>query len=256
MLHSYRPGQSSTKTPPSGAVRAQLPSRLATKRLASQRQAPKFHWTTSTARRPQNHSRSSSRRCCGQASWNTFPCMPASSRTPLGAGEPGARARACRHRGAMAVARGGHRRSPLRSLARERARRDCAVSVIEDPVIRLEGPRRRPPRLSVTLFGLLFAAGIAKGAAAYARRAPGIERHAAGTNAITVEVVLAAVFAAAVIGIQVRRSRQPSPPMPGHHRPPPAARPCVRDPCQPPRRSSPATSSRIRGSAKSRKSTI
>lgn len=84
------------------------------------------------------------------------------------------------------------------------------MSVLENSGTRLEGPRRGLSRLSVNVFGLLFAAGIAKGAQAYARRAPGIERHAAGTNAITVEVVLAAVAVAAVIGIQARRSRQPA----------------------------------------------
>ena len=84
------------------------------------------------------------------------------------------------------------------------------MSVMENSGVRLEGPRRRLSRLTVTVFGLLFAAGIAEGAEAYARRTPGIERHAAGTNAITVHVVLAAAAAAAVVATRARRSRQPS----------------------------------------------
>jgi hypothetical protein len=85
------------------------------------------------------------------------------------------------------------------------------VSVLENSGVRLEGPRRKLSRLSVTVCGLLLAAGIAEGAQAYARRAPGIERHAAGTNAITVHLVLAAATATVVIAVQARRSRQPAP---------------------------------------------
>jgi hypothetical protein len=84
------------------------------------------------------------------------------------------------------------------------------VSVIENSGVLLECHRRRRSRLSATVFGLLFAAGIAEGAEAYTRRTPGIERHAAGTNAITVHIVLAAAAATVVIAIQVRRSRQPA----------------------------------------------
>lgn len=84
------------------------------------------------------------------------------------------------------------------------------MSVLENSGVRLEGPRRKLSRLSVTVCGLLLAVGIAEGAEAYARRTP-IERHAAGTNAITVHLVLAAATATVVIVTQARRSRQPAP---------------------------------------------
>lgn len=84
------------------------------------------------------------------------------------------------------------------------------MTVLKSPGIRLEGSRRGLSRLSVTVFGLLFAAGLAEGAAEYARRSPKVEQHVAGTNAITVHVVIAVAAAAAVIGIQARRSRQPA----------------------------------------------
>lgn len=80
------------------------------------------------------------------------------------------------------------------------------------PGVRLADHPCRVSRLSVTAFVVVFMAGIAAGAAAYGHRSPGIERHVAGTNAITVHVVLAAVAAAAVIGIQVGRSRRPAGP--------------------------------------------
>jgi hypothetical protein len=65
-------------------------------------------------------------------------------------------------------------------------------------------------RLSCTVFLALFLMGAAAGAVSYTRRSPVIERHIAGTNAIAIHVLLAAVAAAAVIGIQARRSRQPA----------------------------------------------
>lgn len=84
------------------------------------------------------------------------------------------------------------------------------MSVLDSPGIRLEGSHRRLSRLSVTVFCLLFAAGLAEGAAEYARRSHKIEQHVAGTNAITVHVLIAAAAAAAVISIQARRSRRPA----------------------------------------------
>ena len=84
------------------------------------------------------------------------------------------------------------------------------MSVLNNPGVQLENPRCRPSRVTVTVFAALLAAGAAEGAAEYARRTPKIEQHMAGTNAITVHVVLAAVATAAVIAIQARRSRQPA----------------------------------------------
>jgi hypothetical protein len=84
------------------------------------------------------------------------------------------------------------------------------VSALESPGIGPEGSRRSLSRLSVTVFGLLFAAGLAAGAAEYARRSPKIEQHVAGTNAITVHVLIAVAAAAAVVSVQARRSRQPA----------------------------------------------
>lgn len=80
------------------------------------------------------------------------------------------------------------------------------------PGVGLADQPYRVSRLSITAFVVVFMAGIAAGAAAYGHRSPGIERHVAGTNAITAHVVLAAVAAAAVIGIQVGRSRRPAGP--------------------------------------------
>ena len=54
---------------------------------------------------------------------------------------------------------------------------------------------------------MLFALGIAQGAVEYARRSPVPERQAAGTNAITIEVLLAIAAAATVLAIELRRSR-------------------------------------------------
>jgi hypothetical protein len=61
------------------------------------------------------------------------------------------------------------------------------------------------------VFLALFLTGVAEGAVEYARRSPVIARHVAGSNAITLHVVLAIAAAAAVIGIQARRSRGPGP---------------------------------------------
>jgi len=85
------------------------------------------------------------------------------------------------------------------------------VSVLNNPDVPLENPCYRLSPATATVFAALLVAGVAEGAAQYARRSPRIEQHVAGTNAITVHVVLAAVAAAVVIGIQVRRSRQPAP---------------------------------------------
>jgi hypothetical protein len=85
-----------------------------------------------------------------------------------------------------------------------------AVSVLDNPGVSLANPRCRVSPVTATVFAALLAAGVAVGAAQYARRSPRIEQHVAGTNAITVHVVLAAAAAAVVIAIQVRRSRQPA----------------------------------------------
>jgi hypothetical protein len=83
------------------------------------------------------------------------------------------------------------------------------VSVLENPGVRLENPRYPLSRVTATVFAVLLVTGIAEGAADYARRTPKIEQHVAGTNAITVHVLIA-VAAAAVVSIQARRSRQPA----------------------------------------------
>lgn len=85
------------------------------------------------------------------------------------------------------------------------------MSVLNDPGVQLENPRYRLSPSTAAVFAVLLMAGAAGGAAEYARRSPKIEQQVAGTNAITVHVVLAAVAAAVVIGIQARRSRQPAP---------------------------------------------
>ena len=85
------------------------------------------------------------------------------------------------------------------------------MSVLSNPGAELDKPRYRLSRTTVTVFAALTIAGLAEGAVQYALRSPRIQQHVAGTNAITVHVVLAAVAAAVVIGIQVRRSRQPAP---------------------------------------------
>lgn len=76
--------------------------------------------------------------------------------------------------------------------------------------VRLENPRYRLSRVTATVFAVLLVAGVAEGAVDYARRSPKIEQHVAGTNAITVHVLLAVAAAAAVISIQARRPRQPA----------------------------------------------
>lgn len=77
------------------------------------------------------------------------------------------------------------------------------------------GPRPKNPdyqlsRLCGTVFFALFLLGAAEGAVEYARRSPAIARQVAGSNAITIHAVLAIAAAAAVIGIQARRSRRPA----------------------------------------------
>jgi hypothetical protein len=84
------------------------------------------------------------------------------------------------------------------------------VSVLEDPGARLQNPRYRLSRITATAFAVLLAAGIAEGTEEYAHRSSTIERHVAGTNALTVHLLMAAAAAAAVVSIQARRSRQPA----------------------------------------------
>jgi hypothetical protein len=84
------------------------------------------------------------------------------------------------------------------------------VSALENPGVRLENPRYRLSRVTATVFAVLLVTGIAEGAAEYAHRSPKIEQHVAGTNAITVHVLIAVAAAAAVIAVQARRSRQPA----------------------------------------------
>jgi hypothetical protein len=76
--------------------------------------------------------------------------------------------------------------------------------------LRSKTPGYRLSRLSGTVFPLLFLIGVAEGAAQYARRSSAIVRHVAGSNAITIHVVLAIAAAAAVIGIQAGRRRRPA----------------------------------------------
>jgi hypothetical protein len=76
--------------------------------------------------------------------------------------------------------------------------------------VRVENPRYRLSRVTATVFAVLLVAGIAEGAAQYARRSPAIERHVAGTNAITLHVLIAGAAAGAVLTVQARRSRQPA----------------------------------------------
>ena len=71
------------------------------------------------------------------------------------------------------------------------------MSVLENPGVRLENPRCRLSRVTATVFAVLLVTGIAEGAADYARRSPKIERHVAGTNAITLHVLIAGAAAAA-----------------------------------------------------------
>jgi hypothetical protein len=77
---------------------------------------------------------------------------------------------------------------------------------------RSRSSRFRLSRASVTVLLASFLTGIAKGAVAYAHRSPIPERHVAGSNAITVHVILAIVGAVAVVAVQARRSRRPGAP--------------------------------------------
>jgi hypothetical protein len=70
-----------------------------------------------------------------------------------------------------------------------------------------DGPKMRVSRLTVPVLAAMFMIGLAKGAIAYSRRSSVLKAHVAGTNAITVHIVIAIVAAAAVIFIQVRRWR-------------------------------------------------
>ena len=69
---------------------------------------------------------------------------------------------------------------------------------------------RQLSRLSAAALLALFLTGITVGAAEYARRSPGIARHHAGSNAITIHVVLAVAAAAAVASVQARQARRPA----------------------------------------------
>ena len=72
------------------------------------------------------------------------------------------------------------------------------------------GPMMRISRLSVPVLAAAFLIGVVKGAVEYSHRSATLERHVAGTNAITIHVVLAIVAATVVIAIQVWRSRKQS----------------------------------------------
>jgi hypothetical protein len=67
-------------------------------------------------------------------------------------------------------------------------------------------PYQLSPR-SCMVFLALFLIGVAEGAVEYAHRSKVIAQHVAGSNAITIHVILA--VAVAVIGILARRSRWP-----------------------------------------------
>jgi len=66
----------------------------------------------------------------------------------------------------------------------------------------------RISRLSIPILAAAFLAGVAEGAVAYSLRSSKLERHVAGTNAITIHVVLALAAAAVVIAVQARRTRK------------------------------------------------
>jgi hypothetical protein len=68
----------------------------------------------------------------------------------------------------------------------------------------------RVSRMSVPVFAAAFLIGAVEGAVAYSGRSPVLERHVAGTNAITIHVVLAIAATAVVIAVQVRRARKRS----------------------------------------------
>lgn len=69
-------------------------------------------------------------------------------------------------------------------------------------------PANRLSRPSVAVLFAAFVIGIVEGALNYAHRSHVIERHVAGTNAITVHVVLAIVAVAVVAVVQLSASRR------------------------------------------------
>ena len=71
------------------------------------------------------------------------------------------------------------------------------------------GPGMRASRLTVPVLAAAFLIGLAEGAVAYSRRSATLAPHGAGTNAITVHLILAILAAATVTAIQVWRSRHP-----------------------------------------------
>jgi len=75
---------------------------------------------------------------------------------------------------------------------------------------RRENSPYRISRLNATVFYALFMTGMAEGGVEYSRRSPAIAKHIAGSNAITVHVVLALAAAAAVVAIQARRAQRPA----------------------------------------------
>jgi hypothetical protein len=71
------------------------------------------------------------------------------------------------------------------------------------------GPLGGVSRLTAPVLAAAFLFGVAQGAVAYVHRSAVAERHTAGTNAITIHVILAIAAAAVVIAVQVWRVRQP-----------------------------------------------
>jgi len=69
---------------------------------------------------------------------------------------------------------------------------------------------QRLSRLSAAAFLALFLTGTIVGAVKYAQRSPVVARHAAGSNAIAIHVVLAIAAAAAVAGVQAWQARRPA----------------------------------------------
>ena len=65
----------------------------------------------------------------------------------------------------------------------------------------------RLSRLSAAALLALFLSGITVGAVKYAQRSPLVARHDAGSNAITIHVILAVAAAVTVAGVQVRQAR-------------------------------------------------
>jgi len=84
------------------------------------------------------------------------------------------------------------------------------VTAPERADVRLENTRYRLSRVTAAVFAVLLVAGVAEGAAQYARRSPTVERHVAGTNAITLHLVIAVAATAAVVTVQAWRSCQPA----------------------------------------------